>query len=217
MIRIQNKILTCLATLALLAATTAYADESAGEIKQRIGSGNPVTGKSMSSLCQGCHGELGVSLDELIPSLAGQYASYIATQLRSYQTGARIHQIMNAMAMTINDAELANIAAYFASQKKMQGNGTGDNPVAKNLFLKGDAKRGIPSCMSCHGTNGKGKAPNISTYPVIGGQHKAYLGVQLAHLKNSERSDSQGGVMNKIAKSLTDAEIESLSAYLSGL
>ncbi|OFZ66427.1 MAG: hypothetical protein A2V79_08950 [Betaproteobacteria bacterium RBG_16_56_24] len=217
MIRIQHNILAYLAAIALLVATTANAGESADEIRQRIGSGNPVAGKSMSSLCQGCHGELGVSLDELIPSLAGQYASYIATQLRSYQSGARTHQIMNAMAMTINDAELANIAAFFASQKKMQGNGSGDNPVAKNLFLKGDAKRGIPSCMSCHGTNGKGKAPNIPTYPVIGGQHKGYLGVQLTHLRNSERSDSQGGVMNKIAKSLTDAEIEALSAYLSGL
>src|SRR3990170_3620018 len=102
MIRIQNSIATCLVTVALLVATTAYAGESASEIKQRIGSGNPVAGKSMSSLCQGCHGELGVSLDELIPSLAGQYAPYIATQLRSYQSGARIHQIMNAMAMTIN-------------------------------------------------------------------------------------------------------------------
>lgn len=217
MIRIQNNIATGLVAVALLAATTAYAGESADVIKQRIGTGNPVAGKSKSNLCQGCHGEVGLSLDDLIPNLAGQYAPYIAKQLRNFQTGVRTHQIMSAMATTINDAELIDIAAYFASQKKMQGNGKGDNPVAKNLFLKGDASRNIPPCMSCHGVNGKGKAPNISTYPVIGGQHKGYLRAQLMHWRSGERSNSPDGVMNKIAKSLTDAEIEALTDYLSGL
>lgn len=217
MIRIQNNIATGLVAVALLAATTAYAGESADVIKQRIGTGNPVAGKSKSNLCQGCHGEVGLSLDDLIPNLAGQYAPYIAKQLRNFQTGVRTHQIMSAMATTINDAELIDIAAYFASQKKMQGNGKGDNPVAKNLFLKGDASRNIPPCMSCHGVNGKGKAPNISTYPVIGGQHKGYLRAQLMHWRSGERSNSPDGVMNKIAKSLTDAEIEALTDYISGL
>ena len=217
MIRIQNNIVFCLVTFALLIATSADAAESADVIKQRIGSGNPAVGKTRSELCQGCHGEVGLSLEDLIPNLAGQYANYIAKQLRNFQTGARTHQIMSAMAQTINDAELTDIAAYFASQKKMQGNGKGDNPVAKNLFLKGDAGRGIPPCMSCHGENGKGKAPNVSTYPVIGGQHKGYLRAQLTHWRSGERSNSPDGVMNKVAKSLTDAEIESLTDYISGL
>ena len=217
MIRIHNNFASCLVTVALLAATSAYAAESADVIKQRIGSGNPVAGKTRSELCQGCHGEVGLSLEDLIPNLAGQYAPYIAKQLRNFQSGARTHQIMSAMATTINDAELIDIAAYFASQKKMQGNGKGDNPIAKNLFLKGDASRGIQPCVSCHGENGKGKAPNIATYPVIGGQHKAYLVAQLAHWRSGERSNSPDGVMNKIAKSLTDPEIEALTDYLSGL
>jgi cytochrome c553 len=217
MIRIQNYIVTCLVIFALLAATTAYAGESADVIKQRIGTGNPVAGKTKSGLCQGCHGEAGLSLEDLIPNLAGQYASYIAKELRNYQSGARTHQIMNAMATTINDAELVDIVAYFASQEKMQGGGWGNNPVAKKLFLKGDMTRNIQPCVSCHGVNGKGKAPNIATYPVIGGQHKAYLRAQLINWQTGERSNSPGGVMNKIAKSLTVAEIEALTDYISGL
>jgi cytochrome c553 len=217
MIRIQCNFAACLATFALLAATSANAADSVEVIKQRIGSGNPVAGKTKSELCQGCHGEAGLSLEDLIPNLAGQYANYIAKQLRNFQTGARTHQIMSAMAQTINDAELMDIAAYFASQKKMQGNGKGEDPVAKNLFLKGDTSRDIPPCMSGHGENGKGKAPNISTYPVIGGQHKGYLRAQLTHWRSGERSNSPDGVMNKVAKSLTDAEIEALTDYLSGL
>jgi cytochrome c553 len=218
MIHIQKCIAVCLAAFVLFTATAALAfDESPEVIKQRIGTGNPVKGKTRSELCQGCHGEVGLSLEDLIPNLAGQYAPYIAKQLRNFQSGARTHQIMSAMATTIDDAELVDIAAYFSSQKKMQGNGKGDNPIAKNLFLKGDASRNIPACTSCHGVNGKGQAPNVATYPVIGGQHKGYLRAQLTHWRSGERSNSPDGVMNKVAKSLTDAEIEALTDYLSGL
>lgn len=201
----------------LFAGTAAYAGDSADAIKQRMGSGDPVAGKTSSYFCQGCHGEVGLSAEDLIPNLAGQYASYIAKQLRNFQSGARTHQIMSAMSKTISDAELVNIAAYFSSQNKMQGNGKGDNPVAEKLFLKGDAGRDIPPCMSCHGTNGKGQSPDVATYPVIGGQHKGYLRAQLMHWRSGERSNSPGGVMNKVAKSLTDEEIEALTEYLSGL
>lgn len=217
MLRTQSGIAACLAAALLFTLTNAYANDTAGEIKQRIGTGNPVAGKTRSELCQGCHGEFGLSQEDLIPNLAGQYAPYIAKQLRNFQTGARTHQIMSAMATTINDAELIDIAAYFASQNKMQGNGKGDNPVARNLFTKGDPARGIPPCMSCHGVNGKGQAPNIATYPVIGGQHKGYLRIQLIHWRSGERSNSPDGVMNKVAKTLTDNEIESLTDYISGL
>jgi cytochrome c553 len=217
MIRIPLKTAIILLSALLLANVPAHATDSAEAIKQRMGSGNPVLGKTSSYFCQGCHGEVGLSAEDMIPNLAGQYASYIAKQLRNFQTGTRTHQIMSAMSKTINDTELTNIAAYFASQKKMQGNGKGDNPVAKKLFLQGDASRRIPACESCHGINGKGKAPNISTYPVTGGQHKGYLRAQLLHWRSGERSNSPDGVMNKIAKSLTDSEIESLIDYISGL
>jgi cytochrome c553 len=217
MIRMQSKIANCLATAALLAGMIAYAGEPADVVKQRIGKGDPVAGKSKSSLCQGCHGEDGLSIEEVIPKLAGQYSTYIAKELRNFQSGARKNQIMSVMAKSINDDDLDDIAAYFASQEKMQGDGWGDNPVAKRLFLKGSMRRNIPPCMSCHGVNGKGKAPDVATFPVIGGQHKAYLRTQLIHWRSGERSNSPEGMMNRIAKSLTDAEIDALTDYISGL
>jgi cytochrome c553 len=221
MSRIQNKLTVCLVSALMFMSATALAagfdNDTPDTIKQRIGAGNPVAGKSKSELCQGCHGEVGLSAENLIPNLAGQYAIYIAKQLRNFQTGARTHQIMSAMAQTINDDELTDIAAYFASQKKMQGNGKGDNPVANKLFTKGDSARGIPACMTCHGANGKGQAAKVSTYPVIGGQHKEYLVAQLTHWRSGERSNSPDGVMNKVAKTLTDAEIDALTDYISGL
>jgi len=217
MFKIQRNIAAGFAALVLLAVTSAYAADSAEAIKQRVGSGNPVAGADKSMLCQGCHGEDGNSIEALIPKLSGQYAVYITKQLRNFQTGARKHQIMSAMAATINDADLADIGAYFASLKKMEGNGSGDNPLAKNLFTKGDSVRGIPPCNSCHGANGKGQAPNIATFPVIGGQQNAYLRGQLINWRSGERANSPDGIMNKVAKTLSDSEIDALADYISGL
>jgi len=217
MSRMQNVTAHCLFAAALLAVTTARAAETSDAVKQRIGNGNPAAGKSKSTLCQGCHGEDGLSVETLIPHLAGQYSAYIEKQIRDFKSGARKHQIMTVMAKAVNDFDLADIAAYFASLEKMKGGGWGKNPVARRLFLKGDRTRHIQACVSCHGSNGKGKAPNIATYPVIGGQHKAYLRAQLINWRDGERTNSIGGVMNRIAKPLTDAEIDSLTDYISGL
>ena len=217
MLNLQRYILIGLAAAIWFPATAVYASDTPEAIKLRIGKGNPVVGKAKSQLCQGCHGTTGVSVEEMVPSLAGQYSIYIDKEIRNFQVMERKHQIMNAMAAIISEADLPDIAAYFASQKQMKGNGKGDNPVGKNLFLKGDATRDIQACVTCHGENGKGLSPDVSVYPVIGGQHKAYLVQQLNNWRSGERANSPGNVMNKIAKPLTDAEIEAVASYLSSL
>jgi len=191
-------------------------EDSAESIKLRSGSGDPIAGREKSQLCQGCHGEFGISTEPLIPKLAGQYGNYIAKEVRNYQAGTRSHQIMNAMAATLlTDEDLADVAAYFASQKKMQGNRLAENPIGKQIFLHGDLPRMILACVNCHGVNGKGLDPKISTFPVIGGQHKDYLRRQLMNFRAGERTNSPGGIMNRVANSLTDDEIEALVEYVS--
>jgi cytochrome c553 len=214
---LQNNIVASLVAAVLLSATAAYASDTPEAIKLRIGPGDPVSGKAKAQLCQGCHGVTGFGVDDLIPNLAGQYAAYMEKQIQNFRVLERKHQIMNAMAMTMTEAEVFDITAYFASQKQMKGDGKGESQVAKNLFLKGDSARNIMPCVACHGENGKGQAPNVATFPVIGGQHKSYLRAQLKNWRSGERANSQDNVMNKITKSLTDAEIEALSGYISGL
>jgi cytochrome c553 len=221
-----------LALLVMLTGTTAFArneyanpltgqigvapdDESPESVKLRSGSGDPVAGKDKSQLCQGCHGTEGISIEGLIPKLAGQYAKYIAKELRNYQSGVRSHQIMNAMAGTINDDDLADIAAYFASRPKMKGAGS-DNEIGKKLFLHGDISRTVVACINCHGVNGKGLTPNTSMFPVIGGQQKDYIRRQLVNFRKDERTNSPNAIMNKITHHLTDDEIEGLADYVSG-
>jgi cytochrome c553 len=210
--------------LVLFASTNSIAEnntaidmESIEAIKLRTGDGNPTEGEIKAQLCQGCHGERGNSADPLIPKLSGQYSHYITKELRNYQAGVRTHQIMNAMAATVSDEDLADISAYFASQDKMKGHRDQENQLGKHLFLKGELPRAITACVNCHGVNGKGRLPGTSMFPVIGGQHKDYLRLQLINFRSKDRTNSASGVMNIITKMLSDEEIDALSEYISGL
>jgi cytochrome c553 len=190
--------------------------ENAAAVKLRSGTGDPVAGREKSKLCQGCHGEYGISSDTMIPKLAGQYANYIEKEIRNYQAGIRSHQIMNAMAGTIeNDQDLADIASYFASQKKMEGDGSEGDPAGKDIFLHGDLSKMRLACVNCHGVKGKGLEAKISMFPVIGGQQEGYIRRQLIRFREGYRTNSPNGIMNRIASSLTDSEIDSLADYIS--
>lgn len=200
---------------------SAFADE---DQKLRFGSGNVAAGKltSEAERCQECHGADGNSGDVRIPNHAGQYAGYLIKQLNNFQSGERQHETMTVMAADLTETDKADIAAYFASQKQMQGSHTGHYPQGESLFLQGDPARDIPACRSCHGENGKGKIGKGKieeqvVYPVIGGQRKVYLRTQLVNWKLGERKNSPQAVMNKIAKQLSEDELESLIDYISGL
>jgi len=229
MLSIKTRMAAGLALSVLLTATAAFAEgddinpltkkadpflENADVVKLRSGSGNAAAGKEKSTLCQGCHGTDGISFEPLIPSLAGQYSFYIEKQIRNYQAGTRTHQIMNAMVGTIAEGDAADIAAYFASQPKMKGEGPG-NEIGKNLFTVGDISRRVVACNNCHGARGKGLTPKTGFFPVLGGQQKGYIRRQLVNFREDIRTNSPSNVMNKIARNLTDVEIEALAEYVS--
>lgn len=231
MIHIRKNMAAWLALAVLLAAPSAFArsdnvdpltgraafEDNEDTIKQRTGSGNTVAGKEKAQLCEGCHGEFGNSIDPLVPKLSGQYDKYIAKQLRNYQAGVRTHQIMNAMAATISDEELADISSYFAKQPKMKGNAPATNEKGKNIYLKGNISKMVIACVNCHGINGKGLTPNTSMFPVLGGQHKPYLLKTLIDFRMDDRANSPNAIMNRIVRSLSDADLEAVAEYLSGL
>jgi cytochrome c553 len=209
----------CLVAAFLIWNRAEAAEDSAVIAEQRMSSGNPVQGKRKikSENCLECHGEFGVGLAPSAPKLAGQYADYIVKQLKNFQTGERKHPVMTVMAEALIDDDRYDIAAYYSSNPTMQGESGEETKTARELFFKGDMTRNIMPCQSCHGETGKGKYSMTGCTPVIGGQHMIYLREQLRNWRKGERTNSPGGVMNVIAKSLSDAEIEALSNYISGM
>ena len=232
---IKSSIVTVLALAVLLAATDTFAkdynvpsipvpgghfnaqvrSEREEAIRLRERKGLAAAGKEKSQLCEGCHGESGNSTDPLIPKLAGQYGNYIVKQVRNYQLGARSHGIMSAMAATIDDDDLFDAAAYYSSQKKMKGGGKAENRLGKKLFLNSEISDMGLACVNCHGERGGGLEPQISAFPVIGGQQKDYIRLQLHNFRDGKRTNSPNNIMNRITESLTDAQIESLADYVS--
>ena len=206
----------CLTMAVLLAAPSAFAaGANTDMLKRHTGSGDPVVGKEKSQICQGCHGMDGNSTDEMIPKLAGQYDEYLAKQMRNYQAGTRSHEIMNGMAAPLSDKDLGDISAYFADQPIMKGNVSTINEIGKKIFLKGNITQMVMTCAYCHGATGKGLDPSTAMYPVIGGQHKAYLFKQLKDFREGNRMNSPNAAMNKTLKALSNSELEALAGYIS--
>jgi len=79
--------------------------------------GDPVAGQQKSAVCAACHGADGNSPVPMHPRLAGQYADYLEFALTSYRSGARDNPIMKGMSAALSDEDIADLAAYFASQK----------------------------------------------------------------------------------------------------
>jgi cytochrome c553 len=182
--------------------------------------GDAVAGKDKSTLCQGCHGEDGISVNPMCPNLAGQFPKYIAKQIRDFQNEKRVDPIMTGMAATITEAQDAkDIAAYFASRNRMAGK-AGKGALAekgKAIFLGGNPDTGLYACANCHGENGKGKSADNNMFPVIGGQTKDYIMKQLRDLRSGERHNDPAGMMGNIAKKLSDDEIDAVAEYATGL
>ena len=66
--------------------------------------------------CATCHGADGKATQPIFPNLAGQYASYLEQALREYRSGARKNAVMGAQAMALTDADIRQLAAYYAAQ-----------------------------------------------------------------------------------------------------
>lgn len=65
--------------------------------------------------CAVCHGDLGISVQPDAPNLAGQPEIYVAEQLRAYRGGRRSHPTMDVVAKGLEDAEIDDLAAWYAS------------------------------------------------------------------------------------------------------
>jgi cytochrome c553 len=78
--------------------------------------GNIEAGKEKSTACAACHGADGVSASAMFPTIAGQHADYMLHTLKAYKSGQRDNPIMKASVAALSEEDMADLAAYFASQ-----------------------------------------------------------------------------------------------------
>jgi cytochrome c553 len=101
----KHQILTVLSAVALATiATTA----SAGDV---------AAGKKRSAACAGCHGADGISAVPNYPNLAGQKEAYLILTLKGFRDGTRENNVMSALAKSLSDADIENLAAFYSSLK----------------------------------------------------------------------------------------------------
>ena len=183
--------------------------------------GNAAAGqaKADDERCVECHVRVDPATaqpgDGLHALLDGQSASYLAKQMNDYRSGAREHAVMTLVARNLDDGDLADILAWYASHRWEAGGGTVQDAATLHLYAEGDPARGIVACATCHGL--PGQAPAAADMPRIAGQDAAYLAAQLERWRSGDRKNSVGGAMTVAAHALTDAEIHALAIGIASM
>ncbi len=163
--------------------------------------------------CSDCHDEKGMGTDEEIPHLAGLRDSYLLKQIMDYKSGHRKMGDMNDAVEDLEDKEIADLAAYYASLSPIKRNGNTTPRNILDLVFKGDPKRMVKACASCHGRLGQGGQYD---HPRIAGQETSYFILTMEEMKSGKRKNDIWSRMRIIAKELTDKEIKGLAAYYAG-
>ena len=173
-------------------------------------------GKAKSAVCAACHGVDGNSANSAWPSLAGQHASYIYKQLNDYKEGRRVNASMTGMVALLNDEDMKNVAAYYASQKPRSGGFGGELIEAGEIIYRGGiAETRVAACMGCHSPSGLGNGP--AGWPSLAGQHPEYIVAQLQAFKQGARANDTGRMMRNVAARMSEMEMKSVAAYIAGI
>jgi cytochrome c553 len=182
-------------------------------VLQILADAKPERGRAKAQeVCVACHGEQGVSVAPQFPNLAGQSGAAIYKQLNDYRSGSRTNQLMTDIAKALDEATLADVAAYYAGQPKRNPNPEtlADAPPAiVHLVELGDPNRNIPPCAACHRPGSGGP---IET-PILSEQGQEYIALQLKMYAAGDRRNDVYGRMRSIASKLTPAEIDGLAKY----
>jgi cytochrome c553 len=188
-----------------------------GAVSTVSAAGDAAAGKTKSAACAACHNADGNSMVPTFPKLAGQHASYIEKQLADFKAGDRKDPTMSGMAAPLSEQDMADLAAYFASNTTAIGAPADKQKAAKGktLFQAGDKAKGISACMACHGPNGAGNPG--ANFPSLKGQHSTYVIKALKDFRSGVRANDPQKMMRDIAAKMSDADIEAVAEYISGL
>jgi cytochrome c553 len=206
------RVLTCLAVAfsGMCAAAAETASAPAPEAKP-----DPAKGATISAgVCVACHTSDGSRGSPANPILQGQHADYLVKELTEFKSGKRDNAVMKGMASTLSDADMKNVAAFYASKDAKPGFAKNKDlaSLGEKIYRGGIADRAIPACTACHGPSGAGIPVQ---YPKLSGQHADYVESQLVAFRGGTRRNNVA--MTGVAAKLNDREIKALADYVAGL
>ncbi|HEX6019462.1 MAG TPA: c-type cytochrome [Burkholderiaceae bacterium] len=212
----KNTLLLC---LALVAAPMAV---QAADIKGDAGAGSKKV-----AMCYGCHGLARYQTDfpqvYKVPKIAGQNAKYMVAALDEYRSGGRKHPSMQAIAGSMSDQDIADVAAYFSALgEKADGAPVPVTPPAPPQALVAR----LAVCEACHGKNFNNTTD--PAYPKLAGQYADYLLVSLkAYMTDNNPNVGRSNAImrgmiapevdGKQKPTFTNAELKQVAQYLSSL
>jgi len=186
--------------------------------------GDAFRGLLISRRCSHCHGSEGFSGEPFIPNLAGVDRLSLWKQLEDFRSGKRSSRAMQPIAASLSMQDSADVAAYYSmlpTSPDPQDNrafpqavtNSSGSEIGLRLISRGDGRRGIPPCQSCHGPVGYVKGA-----PALGNQNGRYLLSQLKAFSDGSRANDINMPMRSIARQLTDEEKSALAeCYGEGL
>ena len=167
-----------------------------------------------TNVCAACHTADGSRGSPANPIIAGQHAEYLYKQLDEFKSGKRDNAIMKGMAATLNEADMKNVAAFYAGKSAKPGFAKNKDLVTlgEKIYRGGIAERGVPACSGCHSPTGAGIP---SQYPRLAGQHADYTEAQLVAFRGGVRKNN--AQMTGVAAKMNDREMKAVADYIAGL
>ena len=165
-------------------------------------------------MCAACHTNDGSRGSAANPIIQGQHPDYLVKQLAEFKAGKRDNAVMKGMASPLSEADMKNVAAFYASKQPKPGFAKNKDLVAlgEKIYRGGIGDRSVPACSGCHGPSGAGIP---AQYPRLAGQHADYVEGQLVAFRGGVRRNNPA--MAAIAAKLNDREIKAVADYVAGL
>ena len=210
------KFVTLTFTSLLFAATvTSSALAAEGEAKAAAAKPDLAKGQATSTnVCAACHTNDGSRGSPANPIIQGQHPEYLVKQLSEFKSGQRVNPIMSGMVAALSEADMKNVAAFYASKAAKPGFAKNKDLVVlgEKIYRGGIADRMIPACSGCHSPTGAGIP---AQYPRLSGQHADYTEAQLVAFRSGARKNSIP--MTGVAAKMNDREIKAVADYIAGL
>jgi cytochrome c553 len=163
-------------------------------LAQEAPAGDRAEGRKLAGQCRTCHGLDGYARIPIAPHIGGEPADYIAAQLTAFRAGTRVHEMMSVVAKSLTDAQIADLAAWYAGH-------------VPTVATSADPAQAPEACVACHGTDGIAVAEHV---PNLAGETNIYIDTQLKAFRTGKRTHE---IMSAIAADLTDDEIRAAADW----